>query len=52
MTLYFDVELKSERRPGTEQNTSVGTADSPITIIGLPGSILGRIPEGEEIENV
>ncbi len=28
MTLYFDVELRSERRPGTEQNTSAG--DAPI----------------------
>ena len=28
VTLYFDVELRSERRPGTEQNTSAG--DAPI----------------------
>jgi len=28
VTLYFDVELRSDRRPGTEQKTSVGAAES------------------------
>lgn len=46
VTLYFDVELRSERRPGTEQNTSVGAPpDSDDVIINcFPFSILGRIP--------
>ena len=44
VTLYFDVELSSDSLPGTEQNTSVGVEVRPIIIIGLPGSIFGRIP--------
>ena len=47
VTLYFDVELRSDNRPGTEQNTSVGVVLRPIIIIGFPGSILGRIPVEE-----
>ena len=32
VTLYFDVELSRERRPGTEQKTSPGTMPrSPLT---------------------
>ena len=48
VTLYFDVELRSERRPGTEQKTSVGADVKPVSIICLPGSIFGRIPEEEK----
>lgn len=46
VTLYFEVELSSERRPGTEQNTSVGAlpARDEVIISCLPFSILGRIP--------
>lgn len=46
MTLYFEVELSSERRPGTEQNTSVGALPvrDEVIISCLPFSILGRIP--------
>lgn len=29
MTLYFDVELRRDRRPGTEQNTSLGFTTPP-----------------------
>lgn len=29
MTLYFDVELRRDRRPGTEQNTSFGLTTPP-----------------------
>lgn len=29
MTLYFEVELRSERRPGTEQKTSLGFTTPP-----------------------
>lgn len=29
VTLYLEVELNSERRPGTEQNTSVGLDTMP-----------------------
>lgn len=29
MTLYFDVELRRDRRPGTEQNTSLGLTTPP-----------------------
>lgn len=29
VTLYLEVELRSERRPGTEQNTSVGLDTMP-----------------------
>lgn len=29
VTLYFDVELRSDRRPGTEQNTSFGFTTPP-----------------------
>lgn len=31
VTLYLDVELNKERRPGTEQNTSVGFDTMPIS---------------------
>lgn len=29
VTLYFDVELRSDSRPGTEQNTSLGFTTPP-----------------------
>ena len=29
VTLYFDVELRRDRRPGTEQNTSLGFTTPP-----------------------
>lgn len=29
VTLYFDVELRRDRRPGTEQNTSLGLTTPP-----------------------
>lgn len=29
VTLYFDVELRRDRRPGTEQNTSFGLTTPP-----------------------
>lgn len=32
VTLYFDVELSNERRPGTLQNTSEGVVDIPENI--------------------
>lgn len=31
VTLYFDVELSNDRRPGTLQNTSEGVVDIPTT---------------------
>lgn len=30
VTLYFDVELSNDRRPGTLQNTSEGVVDMPV----------------------
>ncbi len=33
VTLYFEVELSSDRRPGTEQNTSAG--DAPMVEITM-----------------
>lgn len=47
VTLYFEVELRRERRPGTEQNTSVGAppVNEEVIISCLPFSSLGRIPE-------
>lgn len=43
VTLYLDVELRSDRRPGTEQNTSVGEA-SPVMTISLLSLFRGLIP--------
>lgn len=44
VTLYLDVELSSERRPGTLQNTSEG-ADAPDNTMSLLFSLLrGLIP--------
>lgn len=43
MTLYFDVELRSESRPGTEQKTSLGDT-APEMTISLLLSCLGRMP--------
>lgn len=31
VTLYFDVELSRDSRPGTEQNTSLGFMTTPIS---------------------
>ena len=45
VTLYLDVELRRERRPGTEQKTSVGEAMPEMTM-SLPPSGL-RIPAVE-----
>ena len=42
MTLYFDVELNRDKRPGTEQNTSAG-----VVTIAKPSLLLisrARIP--------
>ena len=43
MTLYFDVELSNDKRPGTEQNTSAGvvTMANPSLLL----MSLARIPE-------
>ena len=38
MTLYFDVELNKDKRPGTEQNTSAGVvtiANPSLLLISL-----------------
>ena len=43
VTLYLEVELRSERRPGTEQKTSVGAA-TPDTTMSLAVSGFTRIP--------
>ena len=43
VTLYLDVELSSESRPGTEQNTS----DGDVTVVEINKSLFsgfGRIP--------
>lgn len=37
MTLYFEVELRSERRPGTEQKTSLGFTTPPKRLSLLMG---------------
>lgn len=36
VTLYLEVELSSERRPGTEQKTSAGLDTAPIPRPSLP----------------
>ena len=43
MTLYFDVELSNDKRPGTEQNTSAGveTMANPSLLL----MSLARIPK-------
>lgn len=43
VTLYFDVELRRDRRPGTEQNTSFGFTtppNSPSLFIGIAETLL------------
>lgn len=45
VTLYLDVELSSDRRPGTEQNTSVGDV-RPVMTISLLSLFRGLIPAG------
>lgn len=36
VTLYLEVELSSERRPGTEQKTSAGLDTAPMPKLSLP----------------
>ena len=43
MTLYFEVELSRDRRPGTEQNTSLGFTTPPkrpSLFIGMAETLL------------
>lgn len=44
VTLYLEVELSSDSRPGTEQKTSVGAVETPESRMSLGCSIRGRIP--------
>lgn len=50
VTLYLEVELRSESRPGTEQKTSLGDV-TVSTSPSLPLSFFGRIPD-EQKENI
>lgn len=45
VTLYLEVELRRERRPGTEQNTSAGLVMRPLPSLMLGSRV--RIP-GEQ----
>ena len=47
MTLYLDVELSNDRRPGTEQKTSLGEATPDITK-SLLCSCFGLIPANKK----
>ena len=38
VTLYFDVELSRERRPGTEQKTSVGAGGAAVAAVPVVAS--------------
>jgi len=38
VTLYLEVELSSDRRPGTEQNKSPGASPPPSVTISVHGS--------------
>ena len=40
VTLYFDVELSSDKRPGTEQNTSAGDETPEMTISFWSGFLI------------
>ena len=42
VTLYFDVELRSDKRPGTEQKTSFG--EVTFDTISFPFSVFCLIP--------
>ena len=52
VTLYFDVELSSERRPGTEQKTSAGVAPMIPSLMFIMLCSRCRIPEEEEKNEV
>ena len=43
VTLYLDVELSSDRRPGTEQNRSPGARPAPSVIISVHGAGAGSV---------
>ena len=47
VTLYLDVELSSERRPGTEQKTSAGVAPMIPSLMFIMLCSRCRIPEGK-----
>jgi hypothetical protein len=42
VTLYFDVELSNDSRPGTEQKTSLGAAAPPVINMSIPPSAFRR----------
>lgn len=51
VTLYLDVELSNDKRPGTEQKTSLGLL-MPPTRLSLASERVERLPALEEMGTV
>lgn len=52
VTLYFDVELSNDSRPGTLQNTSEGVVDIPVRNIIKSSSLVVFYESIRKIQNV